>query len=569
MAVGSSRNFVDRWGRGVAAVAAGAALLMMTACSGPSAGPAAGPGGGAAGGGAAQSDAIKVNRLVFIVGTPGRTELDLRFLAEPYVWPWRGTYDNLVAADAKTGKLVPGAATEWNVEPNGQSFRFKIRPDLNFHGKWGPVRGEDVKFGWDQLVLADSLHGQMPYFKNNVKSVEAPSAKEVVFHMNKPDGILVTAVSDYQGGSEIRSKASYDSQGVPNWKNGALAGSGPYLYKEGAEGQFLRFERANDNHWSGTPDFAEFEWRFAKEASTRMAALLTGEAHMADLPNDLMAQAEKQAMKVYRGQFPGTRVWASFRCCFAKDITDPSGTPMFPDSPLLDKRVRQALSKAINRDEMNKAFFSGKGETMYLNHFHPNRLGWNPDWEKRFKDMYGYDPAAAKKLLADAGQASLKVHMLVKPLPGVPGGEDLTEAVASYWRAIGANVSLETVDVAQQNLIARQFGYSNETTLDATGSNQWSGSTIWNSGVTHLGNGVESTRVDTVLRQIGQTVDAKKQEELWRQAGDFAYDDFLGAPMFWLPTEAIGNPKVVAEWTYPGGITGAWTHIVNIRAAAK
>ncbi len=550
---------------GAAAVAAAAALLLLTACS--SAAPANAPEGQSTGAGPA-STAIKVSRLVFEVGTPGRTELDLRFLAEPYVWPWRPVYDNLIAVDAKSGKLVPGLATAWKIEPDGESFRVTLR-DAKFNGGFGPVRGEDVKFGWEQLVLVDSVHGQQPYFKNNVKSVEAPSEKEVIFHMKGPDGIFVTAISDYQGGVEVRSKASYEKQGPPNWKNGPLAGSGPYAYKEGADGQFLRLVRADNNHWSGTPDFAELEWRFAKEASTRMAALLTGEAHMADLPQDLMAQAEKQNMKVVRGEFPGTRVWGSIRCCYAKDPLNLGAGVQFPDSPLADKRVRQALNKAINRDEMNKAFFAGKGETMYLDHFHPTRLGWNADWEKRFKDVYGYDVAAAKKLLADAGQPSLKTTMLVAPLPGVPGGEDLAEAVAGYWRAIGVNISLETVDVAQANTIARAFGYSNQLKLEASGSNQWSGQTIWNSSVSHLGIGVENPKVDTLLRQIAATPDTAKQEELWKQAGAEAYEDFMDVNLFWLPTEIVVNPKVVASWTFPGGITGAWTHAVNIKAAAK
>ena len=56
----------------------------------------------------------------------------------------------------------------------------------------------------------------------------------------KPDGIFVTAISEYQGGIEVRSKKSFEKQGTPNWQNGPLAGSGPYKYKDGAEGQFLR-----------------------------------------------------------------------------------------------------------------------------------------------------------------------------------------------------------------------------------------------------------------------------------------------------------------------------------------
>ena len=69
----------------------------------------------------------------------------------------------------------------------------------------------------------------------------------------------------------------------------------------------------------------------------------------------------------------------------------------------MDVRVRKALDKAINRDEMNKAFFAGKGEPMIVDHFHPSRAGWDPSWEQRFPEEYGYDPAKARALLAEAG----------------------------------------------------------------------------------------------------------------------------------------------------------------------
>src|SRR2546428_11276181 len=113
--------------------------LALAACSAPVAQQSA-PGGGSA--------QPRVTRLVFITSAPGRSDLDLRHLAEPYAWAVRPMYDFLVNVDTKTGKLVPGLASEWKLEPDGQSYRVKLR-EANFHGKWGPVRAEDIKFGWE------------------------------------------------------------------------------------------------------------------------------------------------------------------------------------------------------------------------------------------------------------------------------------------------------------------------------------------------------------------------------------------------------------------------------------
>src|SRR5262249_35104454 len=153
--------------------------------------------------------------------------------------------------------------------------------------------------------------------------------------------------------------------------------------------------------------------------------------------------------KVIRGRVPALRAFMAWQCCFINFQT--GEYPVFPNSPLMDPRVRRALNKAINRDELNRAFFAGKGEPMYLNHFHPTREGWDPSWQTRFQEEYGYDPARAKALLAEAGQPNLRTSLLVRPLPLFPGAEDVTEAVAGYWRAVGVEAQLVTMDSGEIN----------------------------------------------------------------------------------------------------------------------
>ena len=285
------QSFIPRY---VLTVVAVAAALALVGCTGPTAAPVA-----PAGGGDQPSGPVtpKVNRLVMAVSPPARTDADLRFLAPPSVWYVRPMYDFLLDIDPKTDKIVPGLVTQWNLEPDGQSFRLKLR-DIPFHGKWGLVRSEDVKFGWDQLVLGDSVHGQQTYWKQLMKSFEIVSDKEIIFHLTAPDSQFLTAISEQQGGLEVRSKAHYDAIGAPNWKVGPLAGSGPYQFKEGAEGQYMRYERNPNGHYKGVPDFPEFEFRMAKEASTRMASLLTGEVQMADLPQDRVATVRTTSIAV-------------------------------------------------------------------------------------------------------------------------------------------------------------------------------------------------------------------------------------------------------------------------------
>src|SRR5207244_8644878 len=111
-----------------------------------------------------------------------------------------------------------------------------------------------------------------------------------------------------QGGTELRSKAHSHAKGAPTRQTEPMAGTGPYQFKERSQGEFVRFERVPYDHWRVKPDFPEFEFRWIKEPSTRLAALLTGELQMASLPEDLLQRAQKENFKVVKSRVAGPRI---------------------------------------------------------------------------------------------------------------------------------------------------------------------------------------------------------------------------------------------------------------------
>ncbi len=553
----------SRLGKPLAGVAA-VLSLALAACSTPQAAPPAAP----AGPDTAAAAQPKVNRLVLVVPIPQRTELQIRHMPENSSWILRPMHDFPVNVNSATGKLEAGIATEWAWEPDGKGVRVKLRPNIPFHNDGGVVTSADIKFAWEQLVQKDSLHGQAPYWRDNVTGVDVVSPTEFVYRLKGPDGNFVTAMSEEQGGAEIQSKASFDKNGPASYATGPYNGSGPFRYIAGAADQYVRFQKAPYQHWRANAVFPEFEFRFVKEASTRMAALIAGEVQMASLPTDLQNQAEKQGMKTMAGKFPGVRVFGGFYCCYLNDPSDVSKGYKFPDSPYMDLRVRQAINKAMNRDEINKSLYGGKGQLMYVNHMNQSRQGWNPQWEKDFQSTYGYDPAGAKKLLADAGQSNLKTTVFVAPTTGIAGGEDLAEAAAGYLRAVGIQVDLQSIDLTEQSNRQRTFAYSNHIAFASTGSNSWTGWTTRNSSLGTRGGGVEDPDIDRVLRQLVVTTDEKRREELWRQVGDTAFAKAISINLFWLPYEISVNPKIVGAWEFPGTLSGGYTHVWNIKPAS-
>ena len=107
----------------------------------------------------------------------------------------------------------------------------------------------------------------------------------------------------------------------------------------------------------------------------------------------------------------------------------------------------------------------------------------------------------------------------------------------------------------------------NHLQIIGTNSTQWIGSTVFGSFLSRANGGPELPEADAVLKQIGATVDDAKRAQLWTQYGNIIYKEHRYVPLFWLPVEAVVDPKVVGDWTFPGSISGNWTHVENIKAA--
>jgi len=540
----------------------GAAGLLTAACTAPAA-PSGGT--GATADGPAQP---KVNRVVMAVNPPTSENNDPRGDRGPTNWVHRPYYEYLVGVDPENGKYSPQLATSWKLEPDGRSFRFKLRTGVPFHHGKG-------EFGADALIDTFKLQTRDPQIEgvnatSNIYNllnplidrIEKTAADEAVMHLKTTDGTFMLTISEQRGVFYMISAQHFNELNPPTWQTGPAAGTGPYQYKERAQAQYFRYERVPYKHWRLTPDFPEFEFRFMKEASTRMASLLAGEVHMADLPSDLQTEAVGRGFKLLAGKVPGLRSMIKIWCCHLNDPKDLNSGWQHPESPLADVRVRRALSKAIDRTQINKAFFRGQGDLIYNIHFHPTRQGWDPSWERRFQDHLGFDVEAAKKLLADAGYGPnnpMETNILFPTESyGYSGGEDIMDAIAGMWRNIGVKVNYQTIEPAQRTQRSNAFSLFNHLVLGGTASDSWTGITTYGSTQgTSKGTGIELPEADRVLARIRNTV----------EAGEALFTGVREIPLLWIPVETTVDPKIVADYQFPGAITGAWTHVFNIKAA--
>ena len=512
------------------------------------------------------------NRVVTAFEPPSTEGNETRHIGQTTVWQLKPMYEYLLDSDPVTDEMIPGLATEWAVE-EGPQVRFKLRKGVPFHDGWGEFTSADVVHTLTNHQREDSTHGEVLYFINVTPSAEVVSDYEVIIKLARNDSNFFAQFSRLQGGFEIISKAHQEDEGDPVviGEDAPIAGTGTYEYLERTQSQNVVFERAED-HWRFTPDFPELEIKFVSEASTRLASLLTGEIHLTNLPEDSLQQAVAEGYGVVRGNVTALRAFAQFRGQYENEASAQGTSYMDTGSPFLDVRVRQALNRAINRDEINNAYFGGKGVMMQVNHLNPGRPGWNQRWVDEFPAKYGFDPSAATALLSAAGYSSsnpLEIDINVAPLSRYAGADDIIEIMAGYWSDVGVEVTQYTEDTAIRRARGRAFEYTREIAMGGTSSNITIGPKVYNTSFPPRGGGVEILESSRIMAEFIETLDPIKADALARQMGDIFFDEFISIPLFWLPAEAVINKDVIAGWVWPGSITGTWTHLENIEAVKK
>ena len=547
-------------------------ILTLTACSGDADEPAAPA--------APQATAVpqaaapapepasgppKADRLIIATAPFGQESNVRRVVGQISAVQFDILDEHLIGLDATNGEQIPELASEWSLEA-GPSYRFKLQKGVQFHNDWGEMTADDVVFTAKEFMKEDAIGGVRTPLVKTLDRFEIVNDHEVIFHMKLYDADFLNIFARQQPIAGITSKAHFESLGGdPTMADGPLASTGPYKYSDRSENEFIRYERVGD-HWNKDGDFNEIQFTYSAEASTRLAGLLTGEVHIANLPEDQIKLALSEGMELIEGTATMRRAFFRWLCCYV----DPKARtyPMHPDSPLQDARVRRALNKSVDRQALNQYLFGGKGMPMYLNNYHPTlSAGWDPIWETKFEESYGYDPAAAKALLAEAGYSAsnpLETNMHVYKDASLAGADDIAEATAAYFAEVGVKVKLISDSAGKRRAARRVQGYDNHLALYDTSAAQFTGLSVYATN-TSMSVGATTPAADAKFLEVRAAVDAADQDRLLRELGNIVYDSYSDFPLFYLPAEVVVNPGYVDEWVWPGYLSGFWSHLWNTK----
>jgi ABC-type transport system substrate-binding protein len=494
----------------------------------------------------------------------------------------RPALEYLVGIDHNTGAYIPQLAEKWEMAPDGKSWTIWLRKGVRFHENWGEFTAKDVRHAIFLITQSESVQtdsglwrtlmgiGKGDSSEESAKKIEQMvqivNDHQVIIHTTSVAPELVDTLSA-KSDLVMESKARWDAGGKELY-NQKVIGTGPFEFVERKVGSYVLYKRV-ENHWRKTPEVKELEFRWVPEGVTRLATLIAGEVHISDVDRALQKDAVSKGMKIIPGKMAVIgHEWLFGGMYFA--------TPDKLDTkqPFVDKRVRQAMNMAINRQAIATNILGGKAQPMRVTRFHPQADEtlwpgiWDPEWEKRAEDLYGYNPAKAKALLKEAGyEKGFEFTVYLYTLPGLPEILDIGQALALDWEAVGLKPKLVEIDFPR---VREQ--YRTKAIHGAVWALRGSDSglnilRIFNKAKDSVVYTYEHPYIEERLEALGKVVDKAERARLLREIGHHKFNEFAEMPMFWLFAEAGVNPKYISEYTFPGNITGFFTHLEYLKLA--
>ena len=377
-------------------------------------------------------------------------------------------YDRLLDVDPYTYRLVPELAESWEVLDNGATYRFHLRPNVQFQTtRWfKPLRAlnaDDVVFTFERIF--DRQHpwhnvngGAFPYFDSlqfadSVKSVRKLDSHTVEFRLNRPDASFLWHLATHY--ASVMS-AEYANQLTKQDRQEQLdrqpVGTGPFQLDEYRAGQYIRLQR-HSAFWRGTPLMPQVVVDLGSGGTGRLSKLLTGECDVLAWPAASQLTILRDDPRLRLTLRPGMNI------AYLAFNTD--------KPPLNNPEVRHALSLAINNQRLMQSIYYGTAETAAS--ILP-RASWAYDNEAKITE---YNPKEARRRLQALGLDKLTLRLWVPTSSQAwnPSPLKTAELIQADMAQIGVKVIIVPVEGRFQE--ARLMDMNHDLTLSgwATDSN--------------------------------------------------------------------------------------------------
>jgi peptide/nickel transport system substrate-binding protein len=459
-------------------------------------------------------------------------------------------FDALVHVDAN-GRLIPGLATSWRaIDPT--TWEFKLRRGVKFHDG-SELTADDVVFSLNRPATLTNSPGPFTSYTKQITDKQIVDPYTVRLKTATPYGPLPLDMNSIF----IVSKKAVQNASTEDFNSGkALVGTGPFRFVSFRRGDRIEVAR-NDSYWGEKPAWDKVVFRIIASDTPRLAALLSGDldaietvptADIARLRgNPKFKLEQKVSWRTIFWHLDQSRDKSPF-------VTDKSGKPL-DKNPLKDVRVRQAISKAINRQALAERTMEGLAVPA-SNIVSPGIFGYADTLK-----VEAYDPAGAKKLLAEAGYPDGFAVTLHGTNNRYVNDEKVVQTVAQFLSRAGIQAKVETMPLSSYFGKARAGEFS--VALLGWGSlagdfalrslvgtpNAETGWGTWNWGR------YSNPKVDQLVQSALSSVDEKKREGFAREAATVALKDYAVIPLHhqyatWAVRKGLKYVARIDEFTF-------------------
>ncbi|MFJ4171554.1 ABC transporter substrate-binding protein [Paenarthrobacter sp. NPDC089714] len=446
----------------------------------------------------------------------------------------RQTVASLTSQDPKTGEIVPWLAEKFENNADATSFTFTLRTGASY-ADGTAIDAQSVKTNFEAIKALGAKATLGSTYLSDVSAITVKDPQTVVVDFSKPNAQFLQATSTFTLG--LLSPASAKLSEADRCA-GKFSGSGPFNVKSYTVDKEAVLERRAGYNWPSSTNSNKGEayldtvtFKIIPEAGNRTGSLQSGQ---------IDATAAISAADI--GLFSGNGFWNETRANpgVVYNLYSNESNPK-----LKETAVRQAISKAINREEITKTLLTEADQPAkgVLSHTTP--------YFKDYSSLLAHDPDGAKKLLDDAGwkpgadgirekngeKLSFKVTYWQSP-------KEVLELIQQQLKEIGVDLQLKFTTIADVTAAQADktydFSYGNLTRSDPDVLR-----TVFASNAARGGSNLrDKLPVDDTLGEQAAALDKDARQKLVDQAQEALIKDAHSIPLYELSTTISASGKV-------------------------